>query len=91
MSKEPELRKRPTAAGKDGGPDEGEILRQKEKRQQWMQTEESELKQLRETASAQSEKDSNLALKIVVVVWVLIICGIFFHVYNTIQAGRAVK
>jgi len=88
---ETEIRKRQTGTAKDGGPDAAEIQRQKEKRSKWMQNEDAELKELRESATAKSEKDSNLALKIVVLVWLVIILGIFYHVYNTIQAGQTSK
>jgi len=35
-----------------------------------------------------SERSSDYALKVVILVWLCIIAGIFYHVYSTIQLGR---
>jgi hypothetical protein len=43
---------------------------------------------IRENIKKQTAQNSDLALKLVVLVWLVIVLGIFYHVYSTIQLGR---
>jgi len=63
------------------------IEQQKRRQKEWTDSTSKRLQDEYEYEKKKSEDNSNRALKVVILVWVLIIVGIFYHVYNTIQLG----
>jgi len=60
----------------------------REKLRQQAAAEERRRNLMRENIKQKSARNSDLALKLVIVVWIVIVLGIFYHVYSTIQLGR---
>jgi len=60
----------------------------REKLKEWAHSQETEQRVLRDKIKKKNARNSDVALIIVLVVWVAIVLGIFYHVYATIQLGR---
>jgi len=60
----------------------------REKLKEQAAAEERRRSQLRENIQKKTAKNSDLALKLVILVWIVIVVGIFWHVYSTIRVGR---
>lgn len=65
------------------------IKQQKEKNNEILGTVKREFDETREKIKKKTEEGSNFALQIVLLVWFLIIAGIFYHVWRTIQTGHS--
>eukprot|EP00823_Brevimastigomonas_motovehiculus_P006034 TRINITY_DN474_c3_g1_i1.p1 TRINITY_DN474_c3_g1~~TRINITY_DN474_c3_g1_i1.p1 ORF type:complete len:214 (-),score=77.53 TRINITY_DN474_c3_g1_i1:277-918(-) len=63
------------------------IDEQKRLNQEWTHAVDTEQAETRNAILKQNEATSNIALKIVIAVWLLIICGIFYFVWSTIRMG----
>jgi hypothetical protein len=64
------------------------IAEQKKKQKAWVEKEKAALDDVVAGKNAQMTKESDSALRVVILIWVLMCAGIFYHVYSTIQ-GKA--
>mmetsp|Transcript_25258 Transcript_25258/g.28007 ORF Transcript_25258/g.28007 Transcript_25258/m.28007 type:complete len:100 (+) Transcript_25258:46-345(+) len=83
-----EVRKRKTAAKADDVISPEEKQMHKARMKKWMDAEAEERSKTQAEQKLKSDANAELALKVVILVWLVIIVGIFYHVWNTIQLGR---
>eukprot|EP00457_Paulinella_chromatophora_P011755 gb/GEZN01011915.1/.p1 GENE.gb/GEZN01011915.1/~~gb/GEZN01011915.1/.p1 ORF type:complete len:167 (-),score=24.71 gb/GEZN01011915.1/:397-897(-) len=71
------------------GIDADMIKKQRAANKEWLAKQEAISNKTREALERENNRSSDLALKVVLLVWLLIIAGIFWHIWGTIQQGRA--
>jgi hypothetical protein len=62
-----------------------DIEAQKARQRKWLAEGEASLRARRQETAANESSSSDRALKVVLFLWLLIVIGIFWHVYNSIQ------
>jgi len=88
MSQPEEVRHRKKQNEKKDVIDPEFLAKEKKRMRNWIHSEENKREKERDDIKKQTQASSDNAVKIVGLVWVALIIGIFYHVFSTINLGR---
>jgi len=82
---------RPFTGGLAAGFSVEQLKAQREKTHRWIQEEALARRSLRSKHAEETAKKSDMGLKIVLLIWLLLICAIFFHVWRMMSRGVTIR